>query len=445
MDEVRAFPQSIEAERALLGGLMQRPDLLVEIHEIVKPADLYRDDHRQLFQLLLEMGAAGEPIDLVTVPERVSRSEDAGRYGGVAYVVELPDFAPSTANLAHYARTIRQKSVLREMIRVTQDLTSAAYTQPDDVGVLLDRAAQSMLELGEGGARDAWAPISTVLDEEIVRLEHLEGASDGVTGVATGFYDLDAKLAGLQAGDLVILAARPSMGKTALALNIAQNAALMNGIGVGIYSLEMSRESLVDRMLCTYALVESSRLRTGRLDADDWERLLEASEVLRRAPIHINDRPGLTVAEVRAHARRLKAQTPDLGLLVLDYLQLMEADDPRQSRVQQVSEMSRGLKALAKDLSVPVLALSQLSRGVEQRQDKRPIMSDLRESGAIEQDADVILFIYRDEYYNKDSVDQGLAEVIVAKQRNGPTGEIKLVFQGQYTRFDNYTEDDVLL
>jgi replicative DNA helicase len=441
MDQPRAFPQALEAERALLGGLLQRPDLLADISALVRPVDFYRHDHQQLFKLLLEMNARGDAIDMVTVPERVAREESQERYGGVAYVVELPDHVPSTANLGHYAETVRQKAVLRALIATADQLSDAAYQQPDDVTGLLDRAAQEIVGLGQEGTHGDWVPISLVVDDELIRIEQLGERSDGVTGVATGFIDLDHKLAGLQPGDLVILAGRPSMGKTALALNIAQNASVMTGVGVGIYSLEMSRQQLVDRMLCAHAMVNASKVRTGRLDVKDWERFLEASETLRKARIHINDAPGLTVAEIRAHARRLVTQDPNLGLLVVDYIQLMASEDPRQSRVQAVSDMSRGLKALAKDLHVPVLALSQLSRGVEQRQDKRPIMSDLRESGAIEQDADVILFIYRDEYYNPDTAEPSVAEVIIGKQRHGPTGMIRLVFQGRYTRFDNYAEE----
>jgi len=445
MDQPRAYPQAVEAERALLGGLIQRPDLLQEIYGVVRPEHFYRDDHRELYRLLLEMNDQGDAIDMVTVPERVAREPKEDRYGGVAYVVELPDHVPSTANLGHYAETVRQKALLRALITTAHDLSDAAYAQPDDVTTLLDQAAQQIVGLGQERSRGDWVPISMVVDNEILRIEALEARGDGITGVPTGFVDLDRKLAGLQPGDLVILAGRPSMGKTALALNIAQYASLMGEVAVGIYSLEMSRQQLVDRMLCAHAMVNASKVRTGRLDVADWERFLEASEILRKARIHINDAPGLTIAEIRAHARRLATQDPHLGMLVVDYIQLMAAEDPRQSRVNQVSDMSRGLKALAKDLHVPVLALSQLSRGVEQRQDKRPIMSDLRESGAIEQDADVILFIYRDEYYNTDTAEPNVAEVIIAKQRNGPTGTIKLVFQGEYTRFDSYAEEGAYL
>jgi replicative DNA helicase len=434
----------VEAERALLGGLLERPDLQGTITELLRADDFYRHDHQALFQLIADMAGRGEHADMVTVPMRVAQDENPDRFGGVQYVTELPQHAPATANLPHYASVVKHKAKLRALIAAAEVVAHDAHGQPDDVASLIEKAAKAFADLGADGDGDIWHQVSEIIDDRIVKLEQLSEQPDAVTGVKTGFVELDDKLAGMQPGDLLILAARPSMGKTALALNIAQNAAMMSGVGVAIYSLEMGRDQLVDRMLCTLALVNASKVRTGNLDVEDWARLIDASEVLRQAQVHINDRPGLTVAQVRAHARQLKARHPSIGLIMLDYLQLMSAVDPRQSRVQQVSDMSRGLKALAKDLGVPVLALSQLSRGVEQRQDKRPIMSDLRESGAIEQDADVIMFIYRDEYYNKETTDSpGLAEVIIAKQRNGPTGVVKLRFQGAYTRFDDALEDEL--
>lgn len=858
----RPFPQAIEAERALLGGLLQQPDQLATVGESVQPDDFYRAEHGALLKLLLEMHGRGESIDLVTVSDRITREGQAQRFGGVAYVVELPEHVPSTANLPHYAEVIKDKSTLRELIRAARELAEQAYLQPDDVSQLVERAAKDFTGLGRGGSRRSWRQISLIVDEELLRIEKLSERGGTTTGATTGFVDLDKKLAGLQPTDLLILAARPAMGKclaadasilladgrvmplqqvvarreealislgddlklrpgrasafiddglkplfevrtrlgrrvrttlthpfltvrgwrplgqlkvgrriavprrlpvrgarslgaerakllgylvaegdpggagnadprlarelsslirggrragpdparppavaalsrvldrvglsvperviaqaaeparlarwieglglatgaaqrtipdaihtapqpeiaaflsrlfasdgralvsaagqprvelsarceprvrqvqhlllrfgvlcalgveegseegagerwrlvishpgsvlafasqigifgadravaaaqraaravptdgsdvvpaevwgliddvrgarpwqplveglqrplahgdplsrpelaqiaerlgdrhlrelarsdvfwdeivaieplgraqvydltveqthnfvaddvcvhnTALALNIAQNVALIEEVPVGLFSLEMSRGQLVTRMLCCHGLVDAGRVRTGTLDTDDWERFLHASEHLRKANIHIDDTPGLSIGDVRTRARRLKAEHENLSLIVIDYLQLMKGDDPRSSREQQISSISRGLKALAKDLECSVLALSQLNRGVESRQDKRPLVSDLRESGAIEQDADVIMFIYRDDYYNPESLDQGLAEVIIAKQRNGPTGTVKLAFQGQFTRFDNYLEDDLLL
>ncbi len=439
-------PNAVEAERALLGGLIQRPDVLEEIRRDLDASDFWRDDHRLLFTLLMEMKLNGEAIDLITIPERVLRTGEPGKYGGIAYVIELPEHAPSTVNLEHYAGLIRSKSMLRQLMTLGNELTTHASRHPDDVNGLLDKTTSELVRLStQGSAGKQWHPISLIVDDEIMKFEELasQGGGENV-GLSSGFQRLDKMTAGFQKGDLLILAARPSMGKTALALNLALNAAILDGAGVGIYSLEMGRHSLVDRFFCSLGMVDGTKLRTGDLDADDWERLHKASEQLRRLKIHINDKPGLNVAEIRASALQLKAQDPTLGLILLDYLQLMGAMDPKLPRVQQVSNMSRGLKALAKDLEVPVIALSQLSRGVEQRQDKRPMMSDLRESGAIEQDADVIMFIYRDEYYNPDSADQGLAEIIIAKQRNGPTGTVKLAFQKQYTLFNDVAEGDWL-
>ncbi len=441
----RPFPQSVDAERALLGGLLQQPDELLAVGEVVKTDDFHRPEHGALYALLGDMQGRGEVIDLVTVSERVGRLGQAQQYGGVAYVTELPQFAPSTTNLVHYARIVKEKSVLRDLIRASHTLAEEAYQQPEDVDDLLQRAAKEFATIGQGRGRQTWHQISLVVDEELIRIEKLSQEGGTTTGATTGFVDLDKKLAGLHPTDLLILAARPAMGKTALALNIAQNVALLEGLPVAIFSLEMSRGQLVTRMLCCYGLVEAGRVRTGSLDTEDWERFLDASEALRKTHVHIDDTPGLSIGDLQARARALHAEHGNLGLVVIDYLQLMKGDDPRASREQQISAISRGLKGLAKDLECPVIALSQLNRGVESRQDKRPLVSDLRESGAIEQDADVILFIYRDEYYNPESADRGLAEVIIAKQRNGPTGTVKLAFQGQFTRFDNFIDDDLLL
>jgi len=445
MDFGRPFPQAVEAERALLGGLITDPGKLGDVAEVVDGDAFYRREHGALFTLLQEMMQRGEHIDLVTVPERIARGGEAERFGGVAYVVELPDHVPSTANLVHYAEVIKDKALLRGLIERATELTQKAYDQPPDVTELLDEAAREVTKLGAGKSRKGWHPISLIVDEELVRIEQLSEEKGSTTGYTTGFLDLDEKLAGLHPTDLIILAARPAMGKTALALNIAQNLALMEERAVGLFSMEMGRGQLVTRMLCCHGLVDAGKVRTGNLDTEDWERFIEASEYLRKARVHIDDTPGLSIGELRTRARRLKAEHKDLALIVIDYLQLMKGEDPRQPREQQISSISRGLKGLAKDLEAPVIALSQLNRGVESRQEKRPMVSDLRESGAIEQDADIIMFIYRDEYYNPDSLDKGLAEVIIAKQRNGPTGTVKLVFQGQYTRFDNYLEEDLLL
>ncbi len=439
----RVYPSSVESERALLGGLLLDPARLDDVEGLIEVSDFYRPDHGALFALLVDMSRAKEPIEPVTVLERMSRGGEAERYGGVGYVTELPDHAPGTANLPYYAKILREKALLRRFVELAQGLTEEALAQPEDVTELLDRAARGLTEMREGRETSEWEQVSLIVDKELERLEELSKRPEGVTGVPSGFTDLDNVLAGLQRSDLVILAARPSMGKTALALNFAQNAALDGGAVVAIFSLEMSRGQLVTRMLCAEARVDASKVRTGRLDDADWEAFIEASDVLRRARIHIVDSPGLSIGEVTVRARRLHQEKGPIDLVVIDYLQLLQGDDPKARREQQISGISRGLKALAKELNAPVVALSQLNRGVESRQEKRPMLSDLRESGAIEQDADVIMFIYRDEYYNPESPDKGLAEVIVAKHRNGPTGTVKLVFQGRHTRFDDLVPDDI--
>jgi replicative DNA helicase len=445
MEARRQLPQSVESERALLGGLMLSPGQLPEVQERINVQHFYRPDHAELFKLISEMSAAGEHIDLVTVPERVLRGGDDERFGGLDYVLNLTEHVPSTANLRHYAEVVRDKAMLRLAIAAGQQLSQEAWGEADEPSLIVERAAQALLRLGSEDARRSWQQVSLIVDEEIRRVERLAENPSEVTGVTTGFTDLDKKLAGFHPTDLLILAARPAMGKTALALNLAQNVAILGGRPVGLFSLEMSRGQLVTRMLSCLSTVEGGKLRTGRLESEEWERLMEASEVLRRHPVFVDDSPGVTIADVRARSRRLKAQAPDLGLIVIDYLQLMQGDDPRAPRQQQISEISRGLKILAKDLEVPVLALSQLSRAVESRADKRPMASDLRESGAIEQDADVIMFIYRDEIYNPDTAEKGVAELIIAKQRNGPTGTVKLVFSGQYARFDNLAHEEFVL
>lgn len=443
--ESRPSPQALEAEQALLGGLIVDPQRMDEVSHLVSADDFYRPDHARFFMMLRDMRADGDFIDLVTVSDRVMRGNAPDQYGGLSYVLALPDKVPSTANLAHYARIVRDKAVLRRVIRTSDELTGAAHDGTDNPGVLLDRASQLFASLAETHDRRDWSPVSTVVDEELVAIQERQSKSATVHGVTTGFRALDDKLGGLRPSQLLILAARPAMGKTALVLNIAQRAADQSNVTVGIFSLEMSRTELVSRMLCGLAMVEGDRVRKGRLDDEDWVRMDAAGEMLRATSLFIDDTPGATIDDIRTKARRLQARKGDLGLLVIDYLQLMQGNDPKASRQQQISDISRGLKILAKDLGVPVIALSQLNRDVEKREDKRPMISDLRESGAIEQDADVIMFIYRDEIYHPDSADKGVAEVIIAKQRSGPTGRVRLAFQPQYTRFDDLAEGDIAL
>jgi len=439
VDEGRALPQSLEAERAVLGGLMLDPERVLTTSELITPDDFYREAHKKLFQLMLDMTERGEPTEMVAVVERIVAASRADEYGGLAYVSSLPDAVPSTENLDYYAGLVRDRALRRRLILGAQQIADRVYSGDDELPELLDYAESTVFSVTQERSNQDWWSLGNVVDTEYARIKKLADLRGEVTGTPTGYTDLDRMLAGMQRSDLIILAARPAMGKTALALNFAQNAAHKDH-AVGVFSLEMSRGQLATRLLCAEARVSMSKVRIGMLSRDhDWPRLNEAHERLSRLPLFIDDTPGLTATQVRSKARRLKAEHPNLALIIVDYIGLM-GGDARLSREQQVSASSRGLKALAKELDITVVGLSQLNRGVEQRTDKRPLLSDLRESGAIEQDADIIMFIYRDEYYNKDSPDKNIAEVIVAKQRNGPTGTARLYFEGEFTRFENLDE-----
>ena len=436
---VRQFPQSLEAERAVLGGLLLDHEAIPSVGEVLDADDFYREAHGKLFQLMIDRSGKGDPLDVLGVADFLIASGEAEAFGGVAYVTSLPDKVPVTENLGYYAKIVKEKAIRRRLLTAVQEIGDVAYGKMSDLPELLDFAESSIFKVSTQQSQRDWSSIGQILDVEWVKLEKLSENRSEVSGVPTGFIDLDRMLAGLQKTDLLIIAARPAMGKTALALNIAQNVALRAGVGVGVFSLEMGRGQLAVRMLCAEARVDAGKVRTGFLSREkDWPKLIEASESLYHAPMWIEDTPGLTITQVRSKARRLKAEHPNLGLIVIDYLQLMQgAGGARESREQAISSISRGLKGLAKELDLPVVALSQLNRGVEGRPDKRPMVSDLRESGAIEQDADIIMFIYRDEYYNPETEEPGVAEVIIAKQRNGPTGTAKLAFIGQFTRFEN--------
>jgi replicative DNA helicase len=432
------MPRSAESERAVLGGLMLDPGRLAEVQELVKPEDFYRESHQHLFELLVKMNDQNQPIEMVSVVEAISRGEDGGeKYGGIAYVSSLVDAVPSTQNLGYYAKIIQSRAVERRLIDGAQSIVNEALGGERELAELIEYAESTIFRIGQLGSTGGWAVMSEVIDQEIVRIQELSTRSGEVTGISTGLIDLDRILAGLHRTDLIILAARPAMGKTALALNIARNVALQ-GHGVGIFSLEMSCGQLVTRMLVSHAKVHAGNVRTGRLSHDrEWPALQTAAEELYRAPVYIDDTPGQSITQVRSKARRLKSRYKNLALIVVDYIGLMSGD-PRVSRQEQVSASSRGLKALAKELNVTVIGLSQLNRAVENRNPRIPQMSDLRESGAIEQDADIIMFIYRDEYYNQETTTRpGEADVIVAKQRNGSTGTVPLSFQGEFTLFGN--------
>ena len=443
MPEGGALPQSLEAERAVLGGLMLAPDQCLVIAESLSPEDFHREAHGKLFGLMVGMAEANKPTEMVAVIEQVIATNSAEDVGGLAYVQGLSDNVPSTQNLDYFAKIVEQRAIARRLIQGVQEIESQARTGGSELDELLDFAERTVFDVTQQGAKQDWEQLSSVVDSAFMKIQERSEAGPGeVTGVPTGFMDLDRLLAGLHSSDLLVLAARPAMGKTALALNVALNAA-HHGCGVGIFSLEMSREQLATRLLCAQGRVNAGSVRTGNLNKDrDWPRLADSAEVLCTLPLFIDDTPGLTITQIRSKARRLKSACPELGLIVVDYIGLMGTNDPRASRERQVALSSMGLKNLAKELEVTVLALSQLNRGVEMRDNKRPRLSDLRESGAIEQDADVIMFIYRDEYYNPDSSPEpGVAEVIIGKQRSGRTGTIKLAFQGEYLRFENLARD----
>lgn len=431
-------PQNIEAEQSILGGILLDNHAINSVLEILDTADFYSDAHKKIFSAIIEQSERSEPSDLITLSNLLRDRKQIDNIGGVAYLASLVDNVPSAAHVAYYCKIVKEKSILRRLIGASTEILTKSYESSSNVNDVLDDAENAIFQISENKIKPSFFPLKDLIKDSFKSIEQLYEKKALITGVPTGYDDLDQLTSGLQKSDLIIIAGRPSMGKTALAINIAQNASIKTGIPVAIYSLEMSREQLTLRMLASEARVDSQRLRKGFLGETDWPKLTTAAGTLSDAAIFIDDTPAISVLEMKAKARRLKAEK-GLGLIVLDYLQLMRGRDASMPREQEISEISRSLKSLAKELNVPVVALSQLNRQVEARTDKRPQMADLRESGAIEQDADVILFIYRDEVYNKseDSPEKGLAEIIIGKQRNGPTGKVKLSFLKDYTRFEN--------
>jgi replicative DNA helicase len=440
---LRVPPHSIEAEQSVLGGLMLDNTAWDRIADILAPDDFYRDDHRRIYRHISKLIEQTRPADVLTVAESIESSEDKEKAGGLAYLGSLAASTPSAHNIRRYAEIVRERAIMRKLVAVGNDIADSAFSPAGkDVNQLLDEAESKVFEIAEAGARGRQGfleiqPLLAQVMERIDTLYHRENPSD-ITGVPTGFADVDQMTSGLQEGDLIIVAGRPSMGKTAFALNMAEHVAVENRLPVAVFSMEMAGTQLAMRMLGSVGRLDQHKLRTARLTDEDWSRLTHAVGKLHDAPIHIDETPALNSLELRARARRLHRQYGKLGLIVIDYLQLMAAAREGENRATEISEISRSLKGLAKELKVPVIALSQLNRSLEQRPNKRPVMSDLRESGAIEQDADLILFIYRDEVYNPDSPDKGKAEIIIGKQRNGPIGTVALTFLGQYTRFENF-------
>jgi len=429
-------PQNQEAEQSVIGAMLIDNDAINRVVEEVTPEDFYRPANRKIYEAIVELYQKNEPADLVTVTTKLKDSDSLEEIGGAAYLASLVDAVPSSANVGFYARIVREKSVLRRLIEGASAIAERGYRDEGDVDDCVDAAEKIIFDIAQKRLKQGFASVKEVVKDSFKAIEQLYERKELITGVPTGFKELDRLTCGFQKSDLIIIAGRPSMGKTAFALNICENAALNSGTVCAIFSLEMSKEQLVQRMLCSRAEVDASKLRGGFLSESDWPKLTRAAGLLSEAQIFIDDTPAINVLELRAKSRRLQ-KNHGLDMIVVDYLQLMRGVGRIENREREISEISRALKALAKELGVPVIALSQLNRGVEARQDKRPQLSDLRESGAIEQDADVIAFVYRDEMYNKESPDAGKAEILIGKQRNGPTGKAMLAFRGNITRFDD--------
>lgn len=431
-------PQSVEAEESLISAVLLDNEIVLDVLDLVRPEDFYRAAHRKIFSAVVELFSQTEPIDLVTITNKLREKGQLEEIGGATYLAKLMNSVPAAVNPPHYAKIIRDKASLRKLISKSNEIARRCFEDGGDVDRVIDFAEGSIFEISENKAKQAFHPLSQIIETNIDALEERQGNRALVTGVTTGYARLDQLLSGFQKSDLLILAARPAMGKTALALNMARNAAIEANVAVAVFSLEMSKEQLSMRMLCSEARVDSSRIRSGFLSRDDWSQLTQAAGALTDAPVFIDDSPDISATSIRTKCRRLKMDK-DLGLVIVDYLQLMRGSISTERRDLEISEISRSLKLLAKELSIPVIALSQLNRKLEERSDKRPQLSDLRESGALEQDADVVMFIYRDEVYNKDenNPNRGTAEIILAKQRNGPTGTVPLTFLGAYTRFED--------
>ncbi len=428
-------PQNLEAEESVLGAMMISPGAIGAVSEVLDASDFYRESHAKVYRAALALYAKGDPVDAITLVDELEERGDLDGVGGKARIHELAALVPASANAGHYARIVREMATLRGLIRAGGEISRLGWERPGEAVELVDKAEQVVFDLSQARVSSEFSHIDELLKEGFERITALYEAGADITGVPSGFRDLDRLTSGFQPGNLIIAAARPSMGKSALGLCMAANLAVRHETPVAIFTLEMSKSEVTQRLMCSEAKVESNRLRSGKLGPDDWPRLTAACDKLAKAPIYVDDTGSITMMEIRSKARRLKTREPNLGLIVVDYLQLMTSGATVENRVQEVSQISRNLKVLARDLDVPILAMSQLSRAVEQRHDKRPILSDLRESGSIEQDADLVMFIYRDEYYNEDSDQQGLAEVILAKHRNGPTDAVKLSFLKRYAKF----------
>ena len=443
LDSLKVPPNSIQAEQSVLGGLMLDNQTWDSIADKVVEIDFYRRSHQLIFRKIEELAEKQIPFDVITLSDALKVIGELENVGGLAYLIMLAKDTPSAANITAYANIVRERSILRQLIHIGTQISDSAFnTEGRDTAELLENAERQVFQIAEQrqrGQSGGFIPIKSLLANAVDKIETLFEQEGAITGAGTGFTDFDELTSGLQPADLIIVAGRPSMGKTTIAMNMAENIALKGNKPVAVFSMEMPGDSLAMRMMSSLGRIDQHKVRTGKLDDDDWPRLTSAINLLAGTQLFIDDSPALSPTEVRARARRLAREHGQLGLIVVDYLQLMQSPSSGENRVQQISDISRGLKALAKELNVPVVALSQLNRNLEQRPNKRPVMSDLRDSGAIEQDADLIVFVYRDEVYNEDSPDKGIAEIIIGKQRNGPLGTVRLTFLGQYTRFENFT------
>nr|WP_156792078.1 replicative DNA helicase [Caloramator australicus] len=436
MDKLRVPPHNIEAEQSVLGSMLLDRNAIADVTEILTGDEFYKESHRILYKTIEEIYNKDEPVDIITVIDLLKSRNLLEVVGGVSYISNIVASVPTTANAKSYAKIVKEKALLRRLIIASNEIMDKCYQEPDDVEEVLGLAEKAIFDISQNKSHSDFEPLSEIIMKSFDSIEHLSKTKGDVTGIPSGFTDLDRKTSGFQKGDFILVAARPSMGKTAFVLNIALHAALRAKKSVAIFSLEMSKEQLAFRMLCAEANIDMLKLRTGDLDEEDWFRLARAAGPMSESKIFIDDTPGISVNEMRSKCRRLKIEK-GLDLIIVDYLQLMSGSKRSESRQQEVSEISRSLKALAKEMDAPVIALSQLSRAPEARSDHRPMLSDLRESGSIEQDADLVMFLYRDEYYHKDTDKKNIAEVIIAKQRNGPTGTVELVWLGQYTKFGN--------
>jgi len=433
----RVPPQSIEAEQSVLGAMLIEKEAITKAADILKADDFYRADHRLIFEVMIDLYNKNNPVDLVTLTEALRKLSKLEDIGGIKFLAYLTQLVPTAANVSYHAKIIEEKSILRQLINASTEIAASGYDPEDEVGVILDTAEKKILQISNRNSNADFTPMSTVVMSAIDKIDALYNQKSSLIGISSGFKDFDKLTSGLQPSDLILIAARPSMGKTALVLNIAQNVAIRGKKSVALFSLEMSKEQLVQRMLCAEAQIDATRLRVGELKDDDWPKLMAAADRLSSANIFIDDTPGVTAMEMRSKARRLKQEGSGLDLIIIDYLQLMQGSGKRraENRQQELSEISRALKALGREMNVPVIALSQLSRSVESRTVKRPMLSDLRESGALEQDADLVAFLYREDYYDKETENKNITELIIAKHRNGPVDTVKLFFQKEYTRF----------